>query len=155
MLLSHLLGCPGPGNGLVLLPKRASTVLRYRIRELVSQSALELKNTERAVGTDNVRTLRSNSVVEHAFRYQNRVMFNLNKITPAHRASCCRVFDQSPRRDTVPAMASVEIAKWRWENRCETNAGRQTKLAVFGMFGSAVRPGFRFGPRLFHAVDLP
>jgi hypothetical protein len=111
MLLSHLLGCPDPGNGLVLLPKRASTVLTYRIRELVSQSALELKNTERAVGTDNVRTFRSNSVVEHAFRYQNRVMFNLNKITPAHRASCCRVFDQSPRSDTVLAMAWVEIAK--------------------------------------------
>jgi len=125
------------------------------MRELASQSVSELKNTERAVGTDNVRTLRSKSVVEHAFRYQNRIMFNLNKITPAHRASCCRVFDQSPRRDTVRPMASVEIAKWRWENRCETNAGRQTKLAVFGMFGDAVRLGFRFGPRLFHAVDLP
>ena len=125
MLLSHLFGCPDPGNGLGFVAQAcSSTVLGCRIREPASQSASELKNTERALGTDNVRTLRSNSVVEHAFRHQNRVMFNLNKITPAHRASCCRVLDQSPRRDTVAAIASVEIAKWRWENRCETNAGR-------------------------------
>ena len=102
--------------GLVLLPKRASTVLRYRVRELASQSASELKNTEQAVGTDNVRTLGSNSVVEHAFRYQNRDMFNLNKITPAHRARSLSgnpypgpsMSDQSVQVESIWAKCSFE-----------------------------------------------
>ena len=70
MLLSHLFGCLILAMGLVLLPKRASTVLRYRMRELASQSASELKNTERAVGTDNVRT--SDPIQSWSMRFATR-----------------------------------------------------------------------------------